>query len=95
MSQFLYQLGARKVVVTAVGKIGCIPYQLARYDNTTGKGRCNEGINSVINLFNVGLKTMVDRFNGGQLPGAKFVYLDSYQSTQDLSSNGTSYGTYV
>ncbi|KAL8159943.1 hypothetical protein V2J09_001480 [Rumex salicifolius] len=89
---FLYQMGARKVVVTAVGKIGCIPYQLARYENKTGGSHCNEGINSAINLFNVGLKRMVDRFNGGQLPGAKFVYLDSYQGTQDLAASGNSFG---
>ncbi|KAI3464304.1 hypothetical protein Pfo_020967 [Paulownia fortunei] len=86
----LYNLGARKVVVTAVGQIGCIPYQLARYD---GNGsRCNEEINNAISLFNRGLKRLVDRFNKGQLPGAKFVYLDSFQSSQDLVLNAKTYG---
>lgn len=88
--QQLYSLGARKVMVTAVGQIGCIPYQLARFHGNSS--RCNEKINNAISLFNSGLKTMVQNFNGGQLPGAKFVYLDFYQSSQDLSSNGTSYG---
>ncbi|XP_061339662.1 GDSL esterase/lipase At1g33811 [Gastrolobium bilobum] len=85
----LYSLGARKVIVTAVGQIGCIPYQLARIH---GNNRCNEKINDAILLFNSGLKRMVQNFNGGQLPGAKFVFVDSYQSSQDLSSNGTSSG---
>ncbi|KAL0326404.1 UNVERIFIED_CONTAM: GDSL esterase/lipase [Sesamum radiatum] len=86
----LYNLGARKVVVTGVGQIGCIPYQLARYD---GNGsRCNEEINNAIALFNTGLKRLVDRFNKGQLPGAKFVYLDSSQSSQDLVLNAKTYG---
>ncbi|GMY22450.1 GDSL esterase/lipase At1g33811 [Fagus crenata] len=38
------------------------------------------------------LRKLVDHFNGGQLPGAKFVYLDSYQSTKDLYLNASSYG---
>ncbi|KAA8538761.1 hypothetical protein F0562_028344 [Nyssa sinensis] len=86
----LYNLGARKVVVTAIGQIGCIPYELARYN---GNGsRCNEDINKAILLFNSGLRKLVDRFNKGQLTGAKFVYLDSYQSTKELVQNAPSYG---
>ena len=88
--QQLHALGARKVIVTAVGQIGCIPYQLAQYHGNSS--RCNEKINTAISLFNSGLRKLVDRFNGGQLPGAKFVYLDSYQSTKDLYLNASNYG---
>lgn len=78
------------MVVTGVGQIGCIPYQLARYN---GNGsRCNEEINSAITLFNTGIKRMVDVFNRGRLPGAKFVYLDSFQSSIDLVKNARKYG---
>ncbi|KAJ6885200.1 hypothetical protein NC652_032023 [Populus alba x Populus x berolinensis] len=86
----LYALGARKVIVTAIGQIGCIPYQLARYNGTNS--RCNEKINNAISLFNSGLLKLVQNFNNGRLPGAKFVYLDSYKSSNDLSLNGTSLG---
>ncbi|XP_068312269.1 GDSL esterase/lipase At1g33811 [Pyrus communis] len=86
----LYSLGARKVIVTAVGQIGCIPYQLARFNSNSS--RCNENINKAILIFNSGLKKLVDNFNGGQLPGAKFVYLDAYQSTFDLFQNPTATG---
>ncbi|KAB1210927.1 hypothetical protein CJ030_MR6G019682 [Morella rubra] len=86
----LYTLGARKAIVSAVGQIGCIPYQLARYHGNSS--RCNEKINMAISMFNSGLRKLVDRFNGGQLPGAKFVYLDSYQSTSDLYKNAASSG---
>ncbi|MBA0573713.1 hypothetical protein Golob_000975 [Gossypium lobatum] len=86
----LHSLGARKVIVTAVGPIGCIPYQLARYHGNSS--RCNENINKAILLFNSELRKLVDRFNGGQLQGAKFVYLDSYKSSNDLYQNGTAYG---
>ncbi|KAK4424861.1 GDSL esterase/lipase [Sesamum alatum] len=88
----LYKLGARKVIVTGVGQIGCIPYQLARYNGSSGNNRCNEEINSAIVLFNTALKRLVDRFNRGKLPGAKFVYLDSFQSSQDLVRNAKTYG---
>ncbi|KAL5982883.1 hypothetical protein ACLOJK_016962 [Asimina triloba] len=94
----LYSMGARKIAVTAVGQIGCIPYELARLENTSntnrnGNGsRCNEAMNKAISQFNSGLRRMVDRFNGGQLPGAKFVYVDSYHSLNDIVANAASYG---
>ncbi|XP_010542848.1 PREDICTED: GDSL esterase/lipase At1g33811 [Tarenaya hassleriana] len=88
----LYQYGARKVIVTAVGKIGCIPYQLARYHGNSTSSKCNEKINKAIAIFNSKLKKLVDHFNNGELPGSKFVYLDSYKSSSDLSTKGASYG---
>lgn len=87
----MYNLGARKVIVSSVGRIGCIPYQLARY-NRSGGSQCNEDINNAIALFNTGLKKLVDRFNNGQLPSSKFVFLDSFQTGQDLAINAPSYG---
>lgn len=80
------------MIVTAVGQIGCIPYQLARY-NGSGS-RCNEEINSAIILFNTGLRQLVDRFNKG-VRGARFVYLDSYFSSQDLVQKAAAYGMMV
>lgn len=79
------------MVVTGVGQIGCIPYELARYDGN-GTSRCNEEINNAILLFNSGLRKLVDRFNKGGLPGARFVYLDSFQSSKDLVVNAKKYG---
>ncbi|CAI0418757.1 unnamed protein product [Linum tenue] len=86
----MYTMGARKVIVTSVGQIGCIPYQLASGNNSS---RCNEKINDAVSMFNSGLKRLVQRFNGGtELPGAKFVYLDFYKSTSDLYRNSSQYG---
>lgn len=86
-------MGARKIVVTAIGQIGCIPYELARL---SGNGsRCNEEINSAIALFNTGLKRLVAGANQGQLPRAKVVYLDSYKSSQDLVMNARTYGIHI
>ncbi|XP_076956520.1 GDSL esterase/lipase At1g33811-like [Bidens hawaiensis] len=88
----LYNLGARKVIVTGVGHVGCIPYQLARYNGTGSNSRCNENINNAIQLFNSGLRKLVDRFNNGGLQGSQFVYLDSYQATKDLILNAQTNG---
>ncbi|KAI5430094.1 hypothetical protein KIW84_034609 [Lathyrus oleraceus] len=46
----------------------------------------------MIVYFNSGLKQFVQNFNGGQLPRSKFVYLEFYQSSEDLATNGKSYG---
>lgn len=89
--QQMYSFGARKVIVSAVGPIGCIPYQLARYNGNSSW--CNEKINNAIILFNSGLRELVDTINNGQmLPGAKFVYLDSYTSSIDLYQNAAASG---
>ena len=76
------------MVVASVGQIGCIPYQLARLNGS----QCNEKINQVIVLFNTGLRKLVGSFNKGQLPGAKFVYLDSFTNSRDLVLNAAAYG---
>ncbi|KAL5704084.1 hypothetical protein ACHQM5_022557 [Ranunculus cassubicifolius] len=89
----LYSMGARKVVVTGVGQIGCIPYQLARYNGGVKGPRCNEGINNAISLFNSGLLNLVDRLNEDlELPGAKFVYVNTYKSSVDIVEKAASYG---
>ncbi|KNA10996.1 hypothetical protein SOVF_139250 [Spinacia oleracea] len=90
----LYRLGARKVIVPGIGPIGCIPYELARYKGTA-QNPCNEQKNNIINLFNSGLKQLVDTINNGQFPGAKFVYLDSFQGSKDLDKNSKAYGLEV
>ncbi|KAK9162035.1 hypothetical protein Syun_002937 [Stephania yunnanensis] len=88
----LYQLGARRIIVTAVGQIGCIPYQLARYNDNGNGSRCNEGINMIVSLFNTGLVKLVDRFNKGGLPGSKLVYANLYESAKELVTNAPNYG---
>lgn len=89
----MYDLGARKVVIVGVGQIGCIPYELARNNNNRSnkKDTCNEEINKAISIFNTGLLRMVNRFNA-QLPNAKFIYINTFDSSKDLASNATAYG---
>lgn len=93
----MYDLGARKVAIVAVGQIGCIPYELARYAGRSSKrggSSCNEDINKAISIYNNGLVKMVNRFNT-QFPDAKFTFINTFESSKDLVSNAASYGTHA
>lgn len=71
-----------------VGPIGCSPNALAQ----SRDGRtCVARINSANQLFNNGLKSLVDQLNS-QLPDAKFIYVNVYGIFQDILSNPASYG---
>ncbi|XP_057430135.1 GDSL esterase/lipase At1g29670-like [Lotus japonicus] len=85
----LYNYGARKMVLFGIGPIGCSPNALAQ---SGGDGRtCVARINSANQLFNNGLKSLVDQLNN-QLPDANFIYINAYDIFQDIISNASSYG---
>ncbi|XP_038989521.1 GDSL esterase/lipase At1g33811 isoform X2 [Phoenix dactylifera] len=90
----LYNLGARKVAIIGIGQVGCIPYELARNRNSNNgrnNSQCNETINKDITIFNNGLVQMVNRFNK-QKSGAKFIYVNTFQTSKDIAANAASYG---
>lgn len=86
--QTLYNLGARKVVVFAVGPLGCIPSQLAT-SNTQGK--CLDTVNSYCRGFNTALRPLLTQMNSA-LPGANFCYGDVYRIVSQFVANPTQYG---
>ncbi|KAL6890549.1 hypothetical protein ACP4OV_008804 [Aristida adscensionis] len=58
-----------------------------------GAGACNDKINSAVAIFNRGLLSMVKRFNqGGQLRGARFVFLDTVQTGRELAAKAAAHG---
>ncbi|KAM7524930.1 hypothetical protein LguiA_014832 [Lonicera macranthoides] len=69
----LYKLGARKVAVFGLGKIGCAPEELNM--NGINAIGCDENINSVVKLFNDRLIPLIIRLNDN-LPGAKFTFIN-------------------
>lgn len=82
-NQRLYDAGARKVAVFALGKLGCIPQQLAAYGASDGSS-CVETSNNVVKSFNEYLKILIHYLNSN-LADAKFVYT---QDTSDSESYG-------
>jgi hypothetical protein len=82
--QRLYNMGARKMAVAAVGPLGCIPFQLAfRFSRN---GECSEKVNAEVRELNVGLLAMVKQLNA-ELPGSQFVYADAYKGVAELVAN--------
>ncbi|RWR90328.1 Lipase_GDSL domain-containing protein [Cinnamomum micranthum f. kanehirae] len=83
----LYNLGARKVVVSAVGILGCVPSILAQ----STSGHCSEAVNGLVIPFNQNIRNMVDNLNAN-LPRARFIFVDVYHMFMDILSRPTQYG---
>ncbi|KAJ7525773.1 hypothetical protein O6H91_17G065600 [Diphasiastrum complanatum] len=84
----LYNLGARKVVISAVGPLGCIPSQI---NQRSPSGACVQFINNYVVNFNAAVKSLLNTLNQ-QLPGAVFNYGDSYNAVLTLINNPATYG---
>ncbi|KAL0398408.1 UNVERIFIED_CONTAM: GDSL esterase/lipase [Sesamum radiatum] len=69
----LYNTGARKVAVFGIGLLGCLPQELAMYP--TNGSPCADFINNDVQLFNDGLKSLIDNLNSN-LPNAQFIYIN-------------------
>ncbi|KAG5235137.1 GDSL esterase/lipase [Salix suchowensis] len=76
----LYELGARKLVVFGLGKIGCVPGAIATYG--TNGSACVELMNNASLLFNSMLLPAIDQLND-DLPDAKFIYINNYKIGED------------
>ncbi|KAH6818112.1 hypothetical protein C2S51_001715 [Perilla frutescens var. frutescens] len=67
----LYDFGARKISVSGLGPLGCIPAMLSRGGNGSP---CVDSINNAVALFNDKLKILVDDLNN-DFTDAKFIYI--------------------
>ncbi|CAI9291979.1 unnamed protein product [Lactuca saligna] len=84
----LYDLGARKIIVTNAPPVGCIPYE-RDYNPSTGK-ECVASQNLVAQQFNQLLKGMLIELTA-TLKGSTFVYADVYGIVDDIIQNYKSY----
>lgn len=85
----LVNLGARKLVISNVGPLGCIPYRMAV--SSTTKGQCVQSDNSLVMSFNSALKSLVDELNG-KYPNAKFILANSFNVVSQIISNPGGFG---
>ncbi|KAK9115159.1 hypothetical protein Syun_021956 [Stephania yunnanensis] len=83
----LYNLGARKLVFTGIGPLGCIPSQRAK----SKQGGCLLRVNQWVSQFNSQVKKLLLALNRG-LPGSEFTFADTYPVVLDLIMNPESYG---
>lgn len=85
----LYEMGVRKIIVTNVGPIGCIPYQ--RTINQVEEDQCAAFPNELAIEFNKRLRPLILELNAN-CKGATFVYANTYDIVEDIIKNYAQYG---
>ncbi|WOL10369.1 hypothetical protein Cni_G19124 [Canna indica] len=85
----LHTLDARKIVVSNVGPLGCIPYQ--KTINQIKENECVSLPNQLAVQYNAQLRDLLIELND-KLPGAKFVLANVYDLVMELVTNYQSYG---
>ncbi|KAI4331031.1 hypothetical protein MLD38_029260 [Melastoma candidum] len=85
----LHSLGARKISLTGLPPMGCLPLERATY--FTGGGSCNEEYNLVARDFNGKLRVAVGRLNK-ELHGLKMVLSDPFDLFLQIINRPSSFG---
>ncbi|KAE8725471.1 GDSL esterase/lipase [Hibiscus syriacus] len=85
----LYKLGARKVAITGLAPIGCLP--LERTTNIIHGSACIEEYNNVAKDFNVKLQGTITEMNQ-ELGGIQIVTLNTYDKVLEMIHNPTRFG---
>ncbi|KAL3650064.1 hypothetical protein CASFOL_006467 [Castilleja foliolosa] len=81
----LYSLGARRVIVTGTGPLGCVPAELAQHSTN---GECAEELERAAQLFNPQLERMIRVLNG-QIGQDVFIAANTNQMHMDFISEPT------
>ncbi|XVE90054.1 hypothetical protein DITRI_Ditri20bG0045900 [Diplodiscus trichospermus] len=84
----LYELGARRVLVTGTGPIGCVPAELAQHSRA---GECAVELERAAALFNPQLVQMIDGLNS-ELGSHVFIAANAYEMHMDWIGNPQAYG---
>ncbi|GMJ11254.1 CUTIN SYNTHASE2 [Hibiscus trionum] len=84
----LYELGARRVLVTGTGPLGCVPAELAMRSLS---GQCAPELMAAAALYNPQLVEMVNGLNS-QLGANIFIAANTQQQTKDFITNPGAYG---
>ncbi|XP_057977810.1 GDSL esterase/lipase At4g26790 [Malania oleifera] len=85
----LHQLGARKICITGLPPMGCLP--LERTTNILHGSPCVEKFNNVAREFNKKLKGLVIKLNK-DLDGIQLVQADPYSILSEMIQNPQSFG---
>lgn len=89
MLQQLYDLGARRVVVTGTGPLGCVPAELA--SSRSRNGECAPEPQQAAAIFNPSLVQMLQGLNQ-ELGSDVFVVANAFQMNNDFLSNPRRFG---
>ena len=86
--QRIYDLGARKFVVSRIGQIGCTPTCVIR---TPYFQKCNEDINQKVKHYSDKLPGKLRELQT-QLPHSLFINLDNYNFSQKIRKSPENFG---
>jgi phospholipase/lecithinase/hemolysin len=86
--QQFYSMGFRKMLVSGIGPIGCIPHELARAKTPD----CIQTTNEMALNFNGQLRSLLDQLTG-QLINTTFLYGNTYDTVTGLITNPAARGT--
>ncbi|XAR65817.1 Triacylglycerol lipase [Bertholletia excelsa] len=86
--QRLYNMGARRVIVTGTGPLGCVPAQLGMRSRN---GECAPELQQAAALFNQQLAAMLNRLNTN-LGSHIFIAANTEQMHMDFITNPKAYG---
>jgi phospholipase/lecithinase/hemolysin len=84
----LYELGARRVIVTGTGPIGCVPAELALRSRD---GNCDPELMHAASLFNSQLVQIINELNS-EVGSDVFVAANAYQMHFDYLNNPQDFG---
>ncbi|KAJ4842211.1 hypothetical protein Tsubulata_005861 [Turnera subulata] len=84
----LYDLGARRVLVTGTGPLGCVPAELAQRSTN---GACSPELQRAASLFNPQLTQMLSQLNS-HYGSDVFIAANTQISHNDFISNPQAYG---
>ncbi|SPT19012.1 unnamed protein product [Triticum aestivum] len=85
----LYELGARRVIVTGTGMIGCVPAELALHSLD---GSCAPDLTRAADLFNPQLERMLTELNGEVGHDDVFIAANTNRVSFDFMFNPQQYG---
>lgn len=86
--QRLYELGARRVLVTGTGPLGCVPAELAMRSRN---GECSAELQSAAALFNPQLVQILNQLNS-EIGSDVFVSANAFDMHMDFVSDPQAYG---
>ena len=86
--QRLYELGARRVLVTGTGPLGCVPAELAQRSRN---GECSADLQRAAALFNPQLVQMLNQLNS-ELGSDVFVSANAFDMKMDFINDPQAYG---
>ncbi|KAM7510113.1 hypothetical protein LguiB_008988 [Lonicera macranthoides] len=84
----LYQLGARRVLVTGTGPMGCVPAELAQHSRN---GKCAAELQRASSLFNPQLSLMINQLNN-KIGTTVFIAANTNRMHNDFISNPRAFG---